>query len=238
MTWPKCRRRRAASRPRGPSCWKCTTTTPALLSQLDGISQVSETDDAHFHRLHSDEGDFFADTVDPHFWNPHSRLSAAVVGRMVQPVIQRRRDLDRLWLPTQHLTAAWPDAEGTGVHVPFDARGLDPGGTTSATRLKLIGREVGSTFELLTRLADGGKACCRRLTRSSCGWRIPTPALWRRPSTAVAPSSPAVAPSPCTRRLSRTCYGATGLWWRLEERRLVFEPTADPAADGGGEDAR
>lgn len=207
---------------------------PALLSQLDGVTGVTATEDAHLHRLSSPEGEIFADTVDPRFWSLHTRMTDSVVSRMVRPAVQRRRDLDRLWLPTQHLTAAWPDAERTGVHVAFDARGLDPGGATSATLLKLTGREVGSTLALLSRLPDAGQGVLSSV--DGVQLRVEDPdsghvdeAVNRGGTFAARGDSFALHQAFVADVLRR--YRT--LVETLEERRLTFVPGSDP--EGGGE---
>jgi len=207
---------------------------PALLSQLDGVTGVTATEDAHLHRLSSPEGEIFADTVDPRFWSLHTRMTDSFVSRMVQPAVQRRRDLDRLWLPTQHLTAAWPDAERTGVHVAFDARGLDPGGATSATLLKLTGREVGGTLALLSRLPDAGQGVLSSV--DGVQLRVEDPdsghvdEAVNRGGTFVARGDSFALHQAFVADVLRR-YRT--LVETLEERRLAFVPGSDP--EGGGE---
>lgn len=206
---------------------------PILLAELEGVTGVSPTDDAHLHRLSTPDGDVFVDTLDPRFWSLHTRMTDTLVRRLVQPSVQRRRDLDRLWLPTQHLTAAWPAAERTGVHVAFDASRLDPDGATSATRLNLTGREVGTTFDLLSRLPDRGRGVLSSVDRVAL--RVEdtdaghVDEAVNRGGTFLARGDSFALHQAFVEDVVRR-YRA--LVETVEERRLVFTP--GPSAEGGG----
>jgi len=206
---------------------------PELLAELEGVTGVTATDDAHLHRLSTLDGDVFADTLDPRFWSLHTRMTDSFVRRLVQPSVQRRRDLDRLWLPTQHLTAAWPAAERTGVHVAFDASRLDPDGATSATRLNLTGRAVGTTFDLLSGLPDGGRGVLSSVDRVAL--RVEdadaghVDEAVNRGGTFLARGDSFALHQAFVEDVVRR-YRA--LVETVEERRLVFTP--GPSSEGGG----
>lgn len=74
------------------------------LAEVFGEANVHTTDDVHLHRIKADdEVEFTVDALDGRFWSFHSTSPTQAALRTVRARVSERRDLDFVWLPTQHL---------------------------------------------------------------------------------------------------------------------------------------
>ena len=93
------------------------------LAELAGQADTVEpTDDAFLFHLVVPSGDFWVDQLDERFWSFHTDMPAADAKRYLNAHIESRRDLDWVWLPSQHLQDVWPGARARGVRTDFRGR--------------------------------------------------------------------------------------------------------------------
>lgn len=74
------------------------------LAEVFGEANVQPTEDVHLHRVRTDDDvEFTVDDLDGRFWSLHSTSPTQAALRAVRARVSERRDLDFVWLPTQHL---------------------------------------------------------------------------------------------------------------------------------------
>jgi len=112
------------------------TTDPDLyLEDLVGRSNVEATSDAALWGVHLPEGDFWVDQLDPRFWSFHTDMPVHDARRYLRERVEERRDLDWVWLPSEHLRQVAPGTCARRVRTSFSGRGL-LGSDARTNRLK------------------------------------------------------------------------------------------------------
>ncbi len=127
-----------------------TDDPDAYLADLVGAESVEATDDASLHGVHVEEGDFWVDQVDERFWSFHTDMPSADAHRFLHQRVESRRDLDWMWLPTEHLRKAAPEQSARRVRTQFSgSQLLGPGAGTSRLDLQVTGAEVEGLLDYL-----------------------------------------------------------------------------------------
>ena len=103
----------------------------ALLEDAFGRSHVMGTDDIHLHRIVG-EVEFVIDHLDQRFWSFHTTTPASEAAPYLRRVVGSRRDLDWMWLPSDHLREIWPDTAPQWIATNFNAGRLTPSATEVA----------------------------------------------------------------------------------------------------------
>ncbi|GAB2961365.1 hypothetical protein [Streptomyces heilongjiangensis] len=80
------------------------------------------TDDAFLFRVFADDGEMWIDQLGGRFWSVHSSMPMRKINPFLHEKIERRRDLDWMWLPSGHLENLWPDAISNRVRTKFHGR--------------------------------------------------------------------------------------------------------------------
>lgn len=80
-----------------------------LLTDAFAGSRIEQTEDVHLHRVLGDV-EFAVDHIDRRFWSFHTTEPAGDAARYLRRAVSWRRDLDWIWLPSDHLRSIWPDA--------------------------------------------------------------------------------------------------------------------------------
>lgn len=76
----------------------------AYLNGVFGASaELSRTKDAFIYGIISDHTELWIDTLDARFWSVHTWSASDDARRFLKERIERRRDLDFMWIPTTHL---------------------------------------------------------------------------------------------------------------------------------------
>jgi hypothetical protein len=122
----------------------------AYLAELVGSKNLEATEDAYLFRAHLGDQSFWVDQLDDRFWSFHTDMPVSDAYAFLRERVERRRDLDWMWLPSDHLRHAWPGAISREVRTNFQGdRFLD--GDTSARDLKvqLAGRDAGQLLDLI-----------------------------------------------------------------------------------------
>lgn len=133
-----------------------TDDPEAYLADLAGPgSTVEATSDASLHGVHLSEGDFWVDLLDDRFWSFHTDMPSADAHRFLHSRVEARRDLDWMWLPTEHLRQASPERTARRVRTQFKgSQLLGPGAGTSRLDLQVNGAEASKLLDYLAQNAE------------------------------------------------------------------------------------
>jgi len=91
----------------------------AYLADLAGDARLEETEDAFLFRLVLSEGAFWVDQLDERFWSFHTDLPVSTAGKFLRELVEQRREIDWMWLPSDHLRGIWPGAVSRRVRTEF-----------------------------------------------------------------------------------------------------------------------
>ncbi len=97
----------------------------ALLSAVFGDRNVSATDDVHLHQVDG-RVDLVVDHLDDRFWSVHTTAPASEAEPFLKDVVESWRELDWMWLPSDHLREVWPGARPEWIASDFAGRRLAP----------------------------------------------------------------------------------------------------------------
>lgn len=114
------------------------------LRDVLGSNNVEETADAYLYRVHAGPNlSFWVDQLDERFWSFHTQDSARDALPYLKAVVDERRDLDWMWLPSDHLRHIWPGATARRVRTKFHARDvLGESSYSSDLSVQLSGRDA------------------------------------------------------------------------------------------------
>jgi hypothetical protein len=100
----------------------------AYLAQMAGEeSEVQATDDSFLLQIVAEDVELWVDTLDKRFWSFHSWSNAASVKRYLKDRVERHRNLDFVWLPSDHLRNVWDGAHLSWLRSDFRGERLLPG---------------------------------------------------------------------------------------------------------------
>ena len=120
------------------------------LSDVFGETRVRPTEDACLHRVDlSDDVSFTVDDLDGRFWSFHSTSPAQKVKRVVQAKVSERRDLDFVWLPTQHLQQIRPDSRPSFVKADFKGAAARSAEDTQDLSISVRGRDASQLLDVI-----------------------------------------------------------------------------------------
>lgn len=123
----------------------------AYLDDLFGPGAVTATDDAYLSRAAVPDGHMWVDRLDPRFWSFHTEMPAHPARRFLHERVQARRDLDWLWLPSEHLRQVSRSGPARRLRTEFsgqDLRGTDAPGT--GLRLQATGSQAEKLLDFLS----------------------------------------------------------------------------------------
>ncbi|MBG0813239.1 hypothetical protein [Planomonospora sp. ID82291] len=109
----------------------------AFLESFMEQGRLVATDDAYLFRLQTADGDFWVDQLDGRFWSFHTDMPTGVAAAYLNKQVSARRDLDWLWLPSEHLREPWPGAQRRKTRVRFDGSKLLRDSSSEMDDLKL-----------------------------------------------------------------------------------------------------
>lgn len=123
----------------------------ALLGELVGGANVDETDDAYLFIARIPGGEMWVDQLDERFWSFHTDLPVKHASAFLAPLVETRRDLDWVWLPSGHLRNVWPNAVSRRVVTSFHGSGfLDAEAPAQDLRVQLSGRDADNLVDLIS----------------------------------------------------------------------------------------
>jgi hypothetical protein len=110
-----------------------------LLSDAFGGSRVRRTEDIHLHEVVA-EIPLIVDHLDDRFWSIHTTGPATVATPFLKGIVETRRDLDWMWLPSDHLRDVWPGSKPQWLASDFTTGRLTPEtGDVADLRLRVRG---------------------------------------------------------------------------------------------------
>jgi hypothetical protein len=86
-----------------------TDDPDAYVRDLAGNASVRATDDAYLYEIRIGDEGFWVDQLDARFWSFHTNMAADAAHAFLRDRVERRRDLDWMWLPSDHVRRAWPE---------------------------------------------------------------------------------------------------------------------------------
>ncbi len=89
-------------------------------------AEVRATDDSFLHEVRADGINLWVDTLGGRYWSFHSWSGASDLKRYLKDRVERRRDVDFVWLPSAHLRNVWPDTELLFLRSDFQGQRLLP----------------------------------------------------------------------------------------------------------------
>lgn len=128
-----------------------TDQPDAYLVDLAGPKQLETTDDAFLYKLHTPHGHFWVDQLDTRFWSFHTNMLSAKAAATINDWVSARRDLDWMWLPSDHLRHIWPGAKARQVRTDFRGHALlgSDGADTEDLRVQLSGRNAEALLDFI-----------------------------------------------------------------------------------------
>lgn len=130
-----------------------------FLADVFGVRQVQPTEDVHLHRV--DLGDdlvFTVDDLDGRFWSFHSTSLTQAALRVVQAKVSERRDLDFVWLPTQHLREIRAGNRPTFVKADFKGAATRSADDIQDLSISVRGRDADRLVDTLSNNNGHGHA--------------------------------------------------------------------------------
>lgn len=141
-----------------------------LLVDAFGQAQVREGEDVHIHDVDG-EAAFVVDHLDNRFWNFHTTVPNDVAIPRLKSVIEARRDLDWMWLPSDHLRKVWPGSRPQWLATDYSDQRLSVPDEIVDLNLRVKGRAADEVIGLLQGRFGG------TLSFSSVGFEIEDPDL-------------------------------------------------------------
>jgi hypothetical protein len=122
----------------------------ALLQDAFGARAITATDDVYLHQLHADGFEFVVDDLDDRYWSLHTAAPMKQAYATLKTVVEARRDLDWMWLPSDHLREVWPGAVPGYLSTDFRAGRLTPESDEVADlNLRVRGRASANVLKVI-----------------------------------------------------------------------------------------
>ncbi|BCB84894.1 hypothetical protein Psuf_022070 [Phytohabitans suffuscus] len=129
----------------------------ACLTELPG--RLEPTEDAFLFRLATAEGVYWVDQLDERFWRFHTDMRNADALPMLREWVGGRRDLDWMWLPSEHLRHVWPNAASRRVRTDFRGGGFVGGNAPARDmRVQLFGENAERLLDLISEIPEYSSA--------------------------------------------------------------------------------
>ncbi len=127
-----------------------STEPREMLSDIVGTKNVEDTQDAYLFKAHIPQGDMWVDQLDERFWSFHTDLSVKDASTFLSPMVEKRRDLDWIWLPSDHLRKVWPDSVSRRVRTSFTgSRFVSENSPAQDLRVQLSGKDADALLDLI-----------------------------------------------------------------------------------------
>jgi len=125
------------------------------LEHLEGVTSVQKSDDVFLFHVRTDDGNFWVDQLDPRFWSFHTNMRSDKASTIINRWVSAHRDLDRMWLPSEHLRKAWPGSIPRRVRTDFRGKALlgSAGADTEDLQLQMSGRNAEAFLEFIEKSA-------------------------------------------------------------------------------------
>ena len=132
------------------------STTAEYLQEVFGPRRVQSTDDVHLHRVDAgDEVVFTVDDLDRRFWSFHSTSPTHLA---LRAKVSERRDLDFVWLPTQHLRQVRSGCRPSFVKADFQGAATRSVDDIQDLSISVRGRDADRLLDTVSRNNGHGHA--------------------------------------------------------------------------------
>ncbi|MGW3022758.1 hypothetical protein [Streptomyces sp. NPDC001221] len=98
----------------------------AVLAEIFGSVNVVDTDDAYLKRAFVDNSEVWIDQLQGRFWSLHTKLAMSKIYPLLREKVEAKRELDWLWLPSNHLEHLWPKSNSSRVRTKFQGHDFLP----------------------------------------------------------------------------------------------------------------
>jgi hypothetical protein len=132
-----------------------TDEPEVYLEDLAGRANVDSSEDAFLSRVRVPEsqGVLWVDRLNPRFWSFHTIMPARDAAGWLNGKVEERRDLDWMWLPSDHLRRISPGALSRKVRTVFDGERLvGPDDAAQDLKVQLTGRNAERLLEQIATL--------------------------------------------------------------------------------------
>ncbi len=121
------------------------------LRDIGGPYRVEPTEDAYLFRVHRPEGVLWVDQLDERFWGVHTDMPVRPAFTFLRDQVERRRDLDWMWLPSMHLRQVWPGAMSRRVRTDFHGYGfIASSADAQDLKVQLSGRDAEALLDYIS----------------------------------------------------------------------------------------
>jgi hypothetical protein len=129
-----------------------TSEPAAYLGELAGTKNLESTEDSYLFKVHTEHGQFWVDQLNTRFWSFHTDMRTDKAASLINSWVGSRRDLDWMWLPSEHLRHIWPGARARQVRTDFRGRELlgSAGAETEDLRVQLSGRNAEALLDFIS----------------------------------------------------------------------------------------
>ncbi len=128
------------------------TEAPAdFLRHTFSAGYVEPTEDVYLYKVHLKDGLLWVDQTDERFWSIHTDMSAGDARALINKEVEAHRELDRIWLPSEHLRNLWPNSVTRRVQTSFQGEGFV--GRSDAARdlkVRLSGNNANELLEYIS----------------------------------------------------------------------------------------
>ena len=122
----------------------------ALLREIVGPGNVQDTADAYLFRAEIPQGSVWVDQLNERFWSIHTDLPVRDASSFLSPIVEKRRDVDWIWLPSDHLRNVWPDSVSRRVRTSFQGgRFVDSNSPAQDLKVQLSGRDADALLDVI-----------------------------------------------------------------------------------------
>jgi hypothetical protein len=132
-----------------------TDEPEVYLEDLAGRGNVDLSEDAFLSRvrLRENQGVLWVDRLNPRFWSFHTIMPAKDAADWLSGKVEARRDLDWMWLPSDHLRRISPGALSRKVRTVFDGERLvGPDDAAQDLKVQLTGSNAERLLEQIAKL--------------------------------------------------------------------------------------
>jgi hypothetical protein len=126
----------------------------ACLSEL-ASARAEPLEDAFLFRVATSEGVLWVDQLDERFWRFHTDAGHSAVYPLLREWVSSRRDLDWMWLPSEHLRHVWSGAVTPRVRTDFRGGSLLGAGVLARdVRVQLQGDDAEQLLGLIAGIPE------------------------------------------------------------------------------------
>ncbi|MCY4632884.1 MAG: hypothetical protein OXE75_18650 [bacterium] len=126
--------------------------TPAeYLAEVFSTGRIEQTEDVHLHDVDlGDDVKFIVDDLDGRFWSFHSASPTQHALRAVRAKVSERRDLDFVWLPSQHLRRIRPGSRPSFVKADFRGAATRPDDDIQDLSISVRGQQADRLLDTIS----------------------------------------------------------------------------------------